>query len=168
VTCFVGVTALHVNRTGSKVSGVADWWVNMSALREARGISQKTLADAVGVSPQRMSDWANGREVANPELKTLQKIAAGLGVTVGQLLDFEPGGNDLAWHPETIHIPSEVQRYAESDGNSDNDARLYARLHGELEHIYDRIGQVLDHLPRPRVELPITNHRTGTGGGPDK
>jgi transcriptional regulator with XRE-family HTH domain len=159
----VGVTYLHVKICGGRVRGVAEWWVNMSALREQRGISQKALADAVGVSPQRISDWANGREVLNPELKTLRKIAAGLGVSVGQLLDFEPaetGGLDPACHLPTIQVPNEVPNAA--DGRSD-DARLYARLYGELVSIYDRIGHIIDTIPEPRVGVPSTNSSTGTG-----
>ena len=53
-------------------------------LRTAKGLSQKELADLVGVSDKAVSKWENGKAV--PRLKTVEKAAEVLGVTPAELL----------------------------------------------------------------------------------
>jgi transcriptional regulator with XRE-family HTH domain len=56
----------------------------IKALREARGIAQKALAEAAGVSGPFIYDLENGNRNAKPE--TWERIAAALGVTVEELV----------------------------------------------------------------------------------
>jgi transcriptional regulator with XRE-family HTH domain len=58
---------------------------NLRRLRLARGLSQDALAADAGVFQKLISGIENGR--ANPELDTLGKIAAALGVHPRELLE---------------------------------------------------------------------------------
>lgn len=54
--------------------------------REAQGISQSRFAAMVGVDQTYLSRLEQGR--GNPTIRTLAKIAKGLGLEVGDLVDF--------------------------------------------------------------------------------
>lgn len=56
---------------------------NIKRIREERGIRQKQLADAAGVSSPYLYDLENGNRNAKPE--TWQRIADALGCTVEEL-----------------------------------------------------------------------------------
>jgi transcriptional regulator with XRE-family HTH domain len=58
---------------------------NVRRLREAKGLSQGALAADAGIYQELISRIENG--AANPELDTLGKIAAALGVHPHELLD---------------------------------------------------------------------------------
>jgi transcriptional regulator with XRE-family HTH domain len=58
---------------------------NIRALREAKGISQGTLADAIGVPQPRLSDWETSR-YKNPDLGNVLRVAKGLKVSIDQIL----------------------------------------------------------------------------------
>lgn len=60
-------------------------------LRNARGISQKELADFIGVSPGRLSNWENG--VAYPDFKYLSDLAINLNCSYNTLLGLELDAN---------------------------------------------------------------------------
>ena len=57
--------------------------------RQARNITQKQLAEITGISQADISRLENGN--ANPSLRTLQKIASGLGMRVK--VEFVPAAN---------------------------------------------------------------------------
>lgn len=54
------------------------------ALREAKGLSQAELAEALGVDQTTISAWERG--VAEPTLFNLRRLADVLGVYPGELL----------------------------------------------------------------------------------
>lgn len=56
----------------------------IKAAREKKGLSQKQLAQLLGVSQPTVSDWESGRK--NPTLENLSKIADALGCSVDGLL----------------------------------------------------------------------------------
>ncbi|WP_302104926.1 helix-turn-helix domain-containing protein, partial [uncultured Alistipes sp.] len=58
-------------------------------LCKEKGITQKDLAEKIGMSPVGLAKAANG----NPTVETLEKIAAGLSVSVTEL--FTPKSNTL-------------------------------------------------------------------------
>jgi len=58
---------------------------NVRRLREAKGLSQGALAADAGIYQELISRIENG--AANPELDTLGKIAAALGVHPGELFE---------------------------------------------------------------------------------
>lgn len=54
-------------------------------IRIMRGINQKELADAIGVSPAAISHWENGRR--KPDVDDLIAIARFFGCKVDDLID---------------------------------------------------------------------------------
>lgn len=54
-------------------------------LRKKQGMSQKDLADKLGITPVLISQYENGKR--NPKLETLQKIADALEVDISELSD---------------------------------------------------------------------------------
>lgn len=57
---------------------------NLRDLRHKHSLSQRDLADAIGVSHPRISEMEKGK--ANPTLSTLQNIADVFGVSVAHLV----------------------------------------------------------------------------------
>ena len=55
----------------------------IKALRTQRGVTQETLAAALGVSPQAVSKWEN--QTAAPDIQLLPAISAYFGVTIDEL-----------------------------------------------------------------------------------
>ena len=55
-------------------------------LCKQKGITQKDLAETIGMTPVGLAKAANG----NPTFETLEKIAAGLGVSVPELFAPQP------------------------------------------------------------------------------
>lgn len=68
---------------------------NLKQLRSARGISQKALADAIGVSQQSINKYENHN--IEPDIQTLCKIADYFGISVDYLVGriAENNSNDL-------------------------------------------------------------------------
>lgn len=56
----------------------------IKAARKKAGMTQEELGKKIGVSGSSMAQWEN--DLRNPKLDTLQRIAAALGVGVGQLM----------------------------------------------------------------------------------
>lgn len=52
--------------------------------RLEKGISQKELAERLGLSPQNIAQWETGKR--NPKIQTLEKIAAALEIPITDLL----------------------------------------------------------------------------------
>lgn len=55
----------------------------LKAARKAAGLSQKQLAEKVGVFQVDISRWENGR---SPSIQMLKKLAAALGVSMEDLV----------------------------------------------------------------------------------
>jgi len=65
---------------------LADIGSNIRVLRESNGLTQEQLARESRITMGMISKLERG-ESSNPTLETLQKIAAGLGVSVASLLE---------------------------------------------------------------------------------
>lgn len=72
----------HDNR-----KGVAS--IRLAEIRKARGLSQYALAELSGVTRVTIARIETGK--MNPTLQTIEKLAAALGVTVGELVDRKAG-----------------------------------------------------------------------------
>ena len=57
---------------------------NLQRMRKEKGMSQKELADALGVTQGTVSAWESGRW--DPTVENLRAVAKVLGVTVDELI----------------------------------------------------------------------------------
>ena len=53
------------------------------ALREGRGLTQRALAEAIGVTDKAVSKWESGRGL--PDITLIEPLAGALGVSVAEL-----------------------------------------------------------------------------------
>lgn len=58
---------------------------NLRRYRQAEGLTQIQLAEKIGVSPQAIASWENGRRV--PRLKYLEKLSKALHANIATLND---------------------------------------------------------------------------------
>ncbi len=70
----------------------------LTALCAERDITVNKLATLSGITQSTVDNLMKGK-TRNPKLKTLHKLAIGLGMTVFQLLDF-PEMNEIAFDDE--------------------------------------------------------------------
>ena len=108
----------------------------IAALRRQKDMTQETLAEALGISPQAVSKWEN--DVSCPDIMLLPQLATMLGVTVDALLSGEP-------EPETRLVPVENRK-------SFNDLILKVRIDS-------------DDGDRVRVNLPMALVKIGLESG---
>ena len=59
--------------------------LNAKTLRDAKGLSQEKLSFETGIHRTYISDIERGAR--NPSLEVIERLAIGLGVTPGELLD---------------------------------------------------------------------------------
>lgn len=59
---------------------------NLKKLRSHKNITQRMLADSLGVTQQAVAKWENGK--AEPDTETLKKLAKYFGISVDRLLGF--------------------------------------------------------------------------------
>lgn len=57
----------------------------LKAVRQRKGLTQKTLADRAGMSYTYLCNVENGK--ADPSLSTLKRLAKALGITVSKLVE---------------------------------------------------------------------------------
>ena len=72
--------------------------MRLKALCEERNITINKLATLSGITQSTVDNLMRGK-TKNPKLKTLHKLAIGLGMTVSELLDF-PEMNETAFEDE--------------------------------------------------------------------
>lgn len=68
--------------------------MRIKEIREARGMTRKQIADAVGVSEVAVYYWENGRQ--KPSADKLPKLAELLGCTIDALYGREPPGGEVS------------------------------------------------------------------------
>jgi len=68
-----------------------DVGARIASWRKAKGLSQRELADAVGVTPATIYQWeGTGRSRTNPTLTNLEAVARALGVTMARFFGVVP------------------------------------------------------------------------------
>ena len=78
---------------------------NLQELRRVHGLSQEELAEKIGVSRQTVSKYETGESL--PDIEKSKLLADAFGVTVDDLLNYEPGNPEnlgLAIPPRGKHI----------------------------------------------------------------
>ena len=59
-------------------------WARLTQARESKNMSQRALADIIGVDPVSMNRWEHGN--SRPDWDNLRKLSKALGVTIDYLL----------------------------------------------------------------------------------
>ncbi len=103
--------------------------------RRAKNLTQEELAEALGVSPQAVSNWERG---GYPDITLLPRIANFFGITVDTLI-----GNDEVTKKEEIDAFFEAY-WQERDNSQGHANRL--RMAKEIYQKYPQNEQVLDLL----------------------
>ena len=76
---------------------------NLVELRKIHEMSQEELADKIGVSRQTLSKYETGESL--PDIEKCKSIADAFGVSIDDLLNYEPNENmGLAVPPKGKHI----------------------------------------------------------------
>ena len=68
--------------------------------REANNMTQKQLADKIGVTGSRVSNWEQG--VHRPDVEILANICTALNVSPSELLDIHININELSAHEQKL------------------------------------------------------------------
>ena len=80
---------------------------NLQQLRKLRGLTQEDLAERVGVSRQAVAKWESGE--TSPDLEKSRLLAQVFGVSLDDLVDYEPASNmGLGVPPKGKHLFSLV------------------------------------------------------------
>jgi len=69
-------------------------WFPHSHVQKAKKISQKELAEQIGVSSARFSNWEQGSN--RPDVDFIAKICKALNVSPSEMLDFELPSDELS------------------------------------------------------------------------
>lgn len=64
---------------------------NLVQIRKLKGMTQEDIAEKVGVSRQAVAKWESGE--TSPDLEKSRLLAEVLGVSLDDLVNFEPEGN---------------------------------------------------------------------------
>lgn len=110
---------------------------SINRLRKAKGITQETLAEAMGVSTQAVSKWENG--VSYPDMSMIPMIAGYFEVSLDTLFDYDI--RRVKSHIQKVleqakeYFFDDPQRYAQTvraalAENPDNEELLWALLDG--------------------------------------
>lgn len=83
---------------------IPEFHVRLRRARELRGLSQRELADLVGIGERTLRAWESGD--TRPSHRGLRLIADAMGVRLGSLLaPAEWSGAELTGAPSTVHAP---------------------------------------------------------------
>lgn len=77
---------------------------NLNKFIEAKGVLQKDVAYAIGVSPQSLNSWTQG--IAIPRMPSIQKLADYFGIEMSDLIEEKKVG--YYYNEETARIAQEV------------------------------------------------------------
>lgn len=88
---------------------------NLKFARERKGISQKDLAEIIGVAKSTYSLYESGNR--EPNVQTIKKIADALNVSADELLGIDEEPTTIAAHFDgdeyTVEELEEIKQYAE-------------------------------------------------------
>lgn len=125
-------------------------------LRKQKGLSQKQLADKIGVSRQALSKWEKG--ITDPELKVAREIALFFDVTIDSL--FEDKKAVKVNEDENKHNFVSKEIYGNKKGNllvSHSKLELFDIFEGE-EWIMLRYRTVRHFIMVPKSEIKELSH----------
>jgi transcriptional regulator with XRE-family HTH domain len=88
----------------------------ISELRKAHNLTQRELADQLGVTDKAVSKWERG--LSYPDISLLSRLAQIFGVTTGELLNGEKSASTLPAVKRTKEVKSQLTS-AEGENSRD-------------------------------------------------
>lgn len=124
-------------------------------LMENRGITQKTLADAINMRPQTVSLYTTGQ--SSPDVNALKKIAEFFNVSADYLL----GLTDVKKPDATIQAICEYTGFSENALSALHSLHIAVQTH-DLQHLSGSLTELLKlaHIPN---ELDVLNYLLSSG-----
>lgn len=116
------------------------------ALRDEKGVKDKTVADAVGITRSTFSDWKSGR--SEPKADKMIRIAEYFGVSYSYLMGLSPERNtpkgmiDLTPTIDLI-VQNEMESYESDLAEIENAIDFYKRYKNAPAHIRSAIDDLL-------------------------
>lgn len=95
-----GRSAPQVSRTHHEKAYMSELGLRLRRLREGRDLTQQAVAKAAGIATDMVSRLENGH-YASPGLRTLFRIAEGMGLTISTLLPDVPSSDHSG--PEAVY-----------------------------------------------------------------
>lgn len=109
-------------------------------LRTARGITQETLADFLGVSSQAVSKWERGDGL--PDITMLPPLANYFGVTLDELMNMDELRNR-----EKLAEMKKHHRELRSAGREEEDLALLREILRQFPNDYETMAELAEYLP---------------------
>ncbi|MBO4931408.1 MAG: helix-turn-helix transcriptional regulator [Clostridia bacterium] len=117
-------------------------------LRTARGITQETLADFLGVSSQAVSKWERGDGL--PDITMLPPLANYFGVTLDELMNM-----DELCNREKLAEMKKKHRELRSAGRDEEDLSLLREILRQFPNDYETMAELAEYLPDSREGLTL-------------
>ena len=125
---------------------MAEFGENVRRLREAKGLTQQSLADQLYVTRQAVSRWENGETVPNTE--ALKLLSKEFDVSINTLLG---SPRQLVCQCCGMPLPEDSMLSREPDGSFNEDYCMWCYKDGQFT--YDSRDGLLDfllsHMPNP-------------------
>lgn len=126
----------------------------IAALRKSNNLTQESLANTLGVSPQTVSKWETGTTM--PDILLLPVIAEVFGTTIDALFGIKPSTENQKCSKETIHREFYKQFFYDMQGFWMNGCNKLSRE----EQAAEQMEYVLTH---PESQTSIQSNHTGNG-----
>ena len=117
-------------------------------LRTARGITQETLAEFLGVSSQAVSKWERGDGL--PDITMLPPLANYFGVTLDELMNMDELRNR-----EKLADMKKKHRELRSAGQEEEDLVLLRETLRQFPNDYETMAELAEYLPDSREGLAL-------------
>ena len=121
-------------------------------LREARGITLRSLAERAGFSAGFISQVEN--EQASPSIASMERIAAALGTTLGEFFDFMGRNSAGAAHRSEDHVVVHSD-WSRAEIEAAGGERAGGRLHPVLVTLHPGGSSGKRPYPAPAEELVV-------------
>lgn len=132
--------------------------------RKGKNMSQKELAEKIGVSASMIGQYENG--LRNPKVDTIQRIACALGIDWNQLVTFRKLTDSEMYRYRFLQFKSEEDRIAYFYSQLNTDGKLAASAcffrHLQKDSLTEVADYVLSLAENPLYQREITSEQDTT------
>lgn len=114
--------------------------IQLKAILSKRGMTQKMLADSLGVTENAVSNWAKGKR--EPNIATIEKMTSLLDCTADDLLGIQRGaGSEPKRIPYMVELRGDVSRL---QGDVNQLQGVMNGLEAQIDTITKKMKHILD------------------------